>query len=191
MSFFNLRETFYSCGETCATREIPSSFFFYKTSPFKPKRASIFSSKLKPEGREYFCIDIYNNNSSSGYNKIVAFFEDGVNKEIVFKSYDAWAYVPKRYMNKSIPLFCLPIKIWKNQTYSYVLVSMPYDKHRYLDNINNTLKYTSEAVAVLFGYVRFLYSYGSDGKKSAETLKNLYNISMKRISDTEYQSLLC
>ncbi len=191
MSYFNLRETFYYSGETCATREMPSSLFFYKTYEFVPKRANIFSSKLRPDGREYYCIEIHNNSSSSGYRKIVSFFEDGVNKEIVFKTFDAWAYIPKSYFNNSIPTFCLPVRIWKNRTYTYALFSMPYDKHRYLGDIEYSYKYTSEAVAVLFGYVKFLYSIISGAKESAEKLRNLFNISLSYISETEYKSFLC
>ncbi len=187
MSYFNLKETFYSNGELCACREIPSSLFFYKTYEFTPKFASFFSSKLKADGREFYCIKICDN--LFGYRKIVSFYENGVNTEIVFKSWDSWVYIPKSYYNNSIPTFCLPVKIWNGKSYSYGLYSLPFEKHRYLGDICGTYKYTSEAVAVLFGYIQMLYS-SSREKVSAEILKNLYEISFKRITENGYKALL-
>lgn len=56
MSYFNLKLTFYSNGETCACCQMPSSLYFYKTYEFTPKKASLFSSKLKPDGREFIAL---------------------------------------------------------------------------------------------------------------------------------------
>lgn len=188
MSYFNLKQSFYYGGETCACRIIPSSLFFYKTCEFSPKRANMFSSKLKSDGREYYCVEIRDN--MSGYKKIVSFYEDGVNQDIIFKSWDSWVYIPKAYFNNSIPTFCLPVKMWNGKSYSYGLYSFPYEKHRYLGDIYGTYKYTSEAVAVLFGYVKYLYSNASDAKQSAEVVKGIYNISFRYITENEYKSLL-
>ncbi len=111
MSYFNLKLSFYSNGETCACCHIPSSLYFYKTYEFTPKRASIFSSKLKPDGREFYSIEV--RDVTSGYKKEVTFFEDGINTDIIFKGWDKWVYIPRKYRNNSIPTFCLPVKITK------------------------------------------------------------------------------
>lgn len=83
MSYFNLKLSFYSNGETCACCQIPSSLYFYKTYEFTPKRASIFSSKLKPDGREFYSIEV--RDVTSGYKKEITFFEDGINTDIIFR----------------------------------------------------------------------------------------------------------
>lgn len=128
MSYFNLKETFYCQGETCACREMPTTLFFYKTYEFTPRRINLFSSKLKADGREFHCIEI--SDVSSGYQKQVRFFQDGINTDIIFKSWDSWVYIPGNYRNNSIPSFCLPVKNWDGKNYSYGLYSFPFDKHR-------------------------------------------------------------
>lgn len=188
MAYFNLKQSFYSYGETCACHKIPSTLFFYKTYEFTPKKAGFFSSKLKADGREFYCIEI--NDVSSGYRKEISFFQDGANIDIVFKAWDKWAYIPKRYRNNSIPNFCLPVKIWNGKYFEYGIYSFPYEKHRYLGDIYGTYKLTSEAVAVLFAFVKYTYSIGDTYRKSVEEIKEIFRIAYSQISENEFKSLL-
>lgn len=185
---FNLKLSFYSNGETCACCHIPSSLYFYKTYEFTPKRASIFSSKLKPDGREFYSIEV--RDVTSGYKKEITFFEDGINTDIIFKGWDKWVYIPRKYRNNSIPTFCLPVKITKGNCCEYRVYSFPYEKHRYFGDIYGTYKLTSEAVAVLFGYVKFRNSMVDSERKTAELIKNIFSITYSRISENEYKSYL-
>lgn len=186
MSYFNLKHSYYF-GETLAGRQMPSHFFFLRPERFTPK-TKFFSINLKSDGREYYCFEIAE--TSMGFKKSVSFFEEGVNKEIIIKSFDSWVYIPKHYLNHSPVKFQLPVRIKKGYSLFYGIYSITFDKHIYNADYYGCHENTAEAITVLFGYVKLLFSITSDSKKSAEIIRDNYDIKFDRITEDEYNACL-
>lgn len=160
----------------------------YITSECFPKRVSFFSSNLKPDGREFYCISIHD--VSAGYRKEISFFENGVNKDIRIDCYDHFRYIPKRYRNLTQGSFSLPIKIEKGHYTEYRLYSFPFSSHHYLGDINGSYKLTADAVAILLRYVISASAFSTEEKQDAQKLKTLFTITFKSISESEYKGML-
>lgn len=185
MSYFNLKY-FYYCGESLAGHQMPLQFFL-RPERFTPK-TNFFSSNLKSDGREYYCFEIVE--TMQGFKKRVSFFEDGVNKDIIIKSFDSWVYIPQKYLNHSTVKFQLPVKIKKGYSFSYGIFFITFDKHIYNADYQGCHENTAEAIALLFGYVKLLFSITSDSKKSAEIIRDNYDIGFNRITEDEYKACL-
>ncbi len=103
-----------------------------------------------------------------------------------FRPYLCVRLIPQNSMFSN---FCHVLKT-KGNCCEYRVYSFPYEKHRYLGDIYGTYKLTSEAVAVLFGYVKFCNSMVDSERKTAELIKIIFSITYSRISENEYKSYL-
>lgn len=188
MSYFKLEESYYRDGEACACKALPHLCYFYKTTSFIPK-TSIFSSNLQGEGVGLYCLRILILNDSS-YKKNVYFYKNGVNTDVIFKGWSKWIYIPKKYKNNKQEEFRLPVKIWNGKSFEFGVYSIPFAMHHYFGETKDSFKLTSEAVAVLFGYIEYSVTGGDRQQQTAEGIKKIYNIAYTRISETEYNTLV-